>query len=100
MADNQTNRRWLQIPRVADNPNAKGTGVFKKSASSSKEFINNVEYETLVSTAENENWDSYSWVPHEIATQDQVHGASCGGRCVPASCPPGCICGRTTGLCE
>jgi hypothetical protein len=97
MADDQTHRQWLNIPNVAG---ARGTAVFKRTSSSSKEFLDNVEYHVVSDIAEREDWDTFSWVPHQVASENQVHSAPCSGRCVPGSCSPGCICGRATGICE
>lgn len=98
MPDNQTREEWLDLPTVAGNPNAKGTGVVVKAAGGSKEFIDSVEYEALVEQAESENWDAYSWVPVDVATPDQVKAATCSGRCA-GKCRPGCICNRSKGRC-
>jgi hypothetical protein len=100
--DNQTHDEWLSIPSVAGVPDAKGTGVVFRAADGGKEYINNVEYEKFLEQADAEQFDSYSWVPHAIANEQQVLAAatSCKNyRCV-GKCPPGCICNRKNGRCK
>jgi hypothetical protein len=100
MPDNQTRAEWLNLPTVVNNPSARGTGVILTSTGN-KQFAEGIEYEALIQQASDNDFEAFSWVPHSVATEAQVKGATCQGlRCVPASCPPGCVCSRRTGRCR
>lgn len=101
MPDNQTQDDWLNVPSVAGNPNAKGTGVIFRTQNGNKEYIKDIEYEELVKQANDGDFDAYSWVPHSIATEQMVMAQSdCGRNRCKGRCPPGCICNRKTGRCK
>jgi hypothetical protein len=99
MPDNQTDDGWLQLPAVASNPHAEGTGVILKQAGGTKSFIWNVTYDKLLLRDKEENFFAFSWVPHVVATEDQVKAEPCGGRCSKTCKRPGCLCDRSIGKC-
>lgn len=54
MPDNQTHEEWLSLPAVANDPNAKGTGVVFRTPNANKEYLFSIEYNDLVEQAKKE----------------------------------------------
>jgi hypothetical protein len=100
MPDNQTQDEWLDLPAVAGNPDARGTGVVVRTPGATKEYSDNIPYDKFVEEAEAEQYDVYSWVPHSVASQQQVKAASCAHLLCAGKCPPGCVCDRKKGRCK
>jgi hypothetical protein len=100
MADNQTHEEWLAIPSVSADSNAIGTVVYRKTSSGAKLYMPNTSYERAIELGNAQGWHVFSWIPEKVASQEQVQSAVCSGRCVPGSCPPGCLCSISSGQCE
>jgi hypothetical protein len=99
MSDNQTRDEWLELPAVATNSHAQGTGIILKSSGAGKEFIKDVEYRALIDAAVSGNYYAFAWVPHAVASFQYLNGVSCTHLRCMGKCPPGCICDRDQGHC-
>jgi hypothetical protein len=100
MPDNQTNDDWLELPTVANNPNAKGTGVYLIQAGGHKDYARDITYTAMLSRDAKEKFFAFAWVPHAVATLQQIQQPPCTGRCSKTCKRPGCLCDRSIGLCK
>jgi hypothetical protein len=100
MPDNQTNEEWLDLPSVAGNANALGTGVVLYQAGGRKDYLADIKYDDLLVKDSKDNYFAFSWVPHVVADFSQVQKTQCGGRCSKTCKRPGCICDRSIGRCR
>jgi hypothetical protein len=100
MPDNQTNDDWLELPTVAHDPNAKGTGVILIAAGSNKDYAPDVTYDDLLARDAVERFYAFAWVPHAVATFKQIQQTPCSGRCSKTCKRPGCLCDRSVGRCK
>lgn len=99
MPGNQTREEWLELPQVAENPMALGTGAVLSKPSEKKELIAEITYEDILERDRSTNFYAFAWVPHAVASYEQVRNASCGGRCSQTCKRPGCLCNRSIGRC-
>jgi hypothetical protein len=100
MPDNQTKDEWLELPMVADDPNPKGTGVYLLQAGGSKDYAPDVTYDDLLARDAAEKFYAFAWVPHAVATFQQIQQPPCAGRCSKTCKRPGCLCDRSIGFCK
>ncbi|MCW1994792.1 hypothetical protein [Bradyrhizobium diazoefficiens] len=100
MSDNQTQEAWLELPAVANDPNAKGTGVYLPFAGGSKEYLQDITYDDLLNNDAAQTYYAFAWVPHAVATFQQVKQPACTGRCSKTCKRPGCLCDRSIGQCR
>jgi hypothetical protein len=76
MPDNQTKDEWLELPTVANDPGAKGTGVFLLQANTLKEYAIDITYDTLLLKDSIDNFYAFAWVPHAVAFRRRQHRQS------------------------
>ncbi|WOH58511.1 hypothetical protein [Bradyrhizobium sp. BWC-3-1] len=100
MPDNQTQEAWLELPTVANYSEALGTGVYLPFAGGSKEYLLDITYDDLLSKDEAQKYYAFAWVPHAVATHQQVKQPTCTGRCSKTCKRPGCLCDRSIGQCR
>jgi hypothetical protein len=100
MPDNQTKEEWLELPTVANDPNAKGTGVYLLQPGGAKDYAPNIFYDELLSRDAAEQFYAFAWVPHVVATFQQIQQPPCHGRCSRTCKRPGCLCDRSIGHCK
>jgi hypothetical protein len=100
MPDNQTRDEWLELPVVANDPNAKGTGVYIPQAGGMKDYAIDITYDNMLSRDSAEKFYAFSWVPHAVATLQQIQSPPCSGRCSKTCKRPGCLCERSIGQCK
>jgi hypothetical protein len=100
MPGNQTKEEWLQLPDVAGNPDALGTGIALPKPRESKTLIENVKYDDILGMDAHERFFAFSWVPHVVASFDQIRSTPCNARCSQTCVRPGCICDRSIGVCR
>jgi hypothetical protein len=102
MPDNQTRDEWLELPAVAQNPGALGTGLYLQHWDDPvRGETPNIPYEPFVAQAYSSNYDAFVWVPHAVAAYQQLTSqATCAALRCAGKCPPGCICDRTRGRCK
>ncbi|TCR65604.1 hypothetical protein [Bosea sp. BK604] len=99
MSDNQTQQDWLDLPSVAGNPNAQGTGAYLDQ-NGVKDYVTDITYDGMLERDRQSNFRAFAWVPHAVATVQQVTQTKCGGRCVKTCKTPGCLCDRSIGQCK
>jgi hypothetical protein len=95
--DNQTSDEWLE---AANDPSAMGTGVFLLKAGGTKAYAVGISYDDLLVRDKKEKFYAFAWVPHGVATFQQVQQTACAGRCNKACKRPGCLCDRSIGRCK
>ena len=100
MPDNQTNDEWLELPIVANDPNARGTGVVISQQGGAKTYEPDILYAELLAKDKTEQFFAFAWVPLAVANLQQVQQASCDGRCSKTCKRPGCLCDRSIGRCK
>jgi hypothetical protein len=98
--DNQTPDEWLALDDVRlDQENALGTGLFLHSAQTRKEIVPNLTYDRCVKRAFEANAKAFKWIPHVVATSNDVRDTPCNERCNRRCMKPGCICDTSRGVC-
>jgi hypothetical protein len=100
MPDNQTNDEWLELASVANDSNAKGTGVYLLQAGGTKEYATDISYDELLARDAAEKFYAFAWVPHAVAIFRRIQQPPCSGRCSKTCKRPGCLCDRSVGLCK
>jgi hypothetical protein len=100
MPDNQTKDEWLELPVVATDTSAQGTGVYLAQAGNPKAYEVNVTYDAMLAKAKRDNFYAFAWVPHAVATVAQIQQEPCGGRCSKTCKRPGCLCDLSAGRCK
>lgn len=100
MPDNQTKEEWLELPAVANDPSAQGTGVCLRQANATKEYELDITYDAMLSKDSIENFYAFAWVPHAVASVTQIQQPPCTGRCSKTCKRPGCLCDRSIGRCK
>jgi hypothetical protein len=101
MPGNQTKDEWFLLPAVAGSDDALGTGVaLVKPRDDTKKFYPDISYEGIIKIDEEQKFFAFMWVPHAVASYDQVISTTCGGRCSQTCKKPGCICDRSIGKCR
>jgi hypothetical protein len=60
MPDNQTRDEWLELPVVANDPNAKGTGVYIPQAGGMKDYAIDITYDNMLSRHSAEKFYAFS----------------------------------------
>jgi hypothetical protein len=100
MPDNQTKDEWLELPVVANDPHAIGTGVILRQARGFKDYVPNISYDDMLAKDEREQFFAFAWVPDAVASFQQIQQTSCGGRCAKTCKKPGCLCDRSIGQCK
>jgi hypothetical protein len=98
--DNQTRDEWLEPPIVANDPNAMGTGVVLRQARGTKDYVLHISYDDMLAKGAKEQFFAFAWVPHGIATFQQIQQTPCSGRCSKTCKRPGCLCDRSVGHCK
>jgi hypothetical protein len=100
MPDNQTKEEWLELPIVANDPNASGTGVVLYAAGRSTDYIPGISYDDMLARDTREKFFAFAWVPDAVATYPEISQATCDGRCSKTCKRPGCLCDRSIGRCK
>ncbi|HEX4168946.1 MAG TPA: hypothetical protein VHZ55_26070 [Bryobacteraceae bacterium] len=75
MAEDQTNRDWVEVYGEAGN----GTGVFLVGTKEDRTVMlaRNVTYHRCVEIANENSYRAFKWIPPAIATYAQVQGSRC-----------------------
>ena len=100
MPDDQTPDEWLTIYAVSSNPEASGTGLFLFPGPAGKAILPDLTYEGCIRKADQETAKAFKWVPHVIASIEEIQATRCGDRCNRRCIKPGCICDRDAHICS
>jgi hypothetical protein len=95
--DDQTPDEWLDF--IANDPQALGTGLYLITTGAAKEYQSKIYYDNVRSTAVAGNFFAFKWVPHSVATEQQLLQDICQARCAKRCFKPGCLCDTGLGRC-
>jgi hypothetical protein len=59
----------------------------------------NITYDDLLARDAGNQFVAFAWVPHAVASFQQIQQTPCGGRCSRTCKRPGCLCDRSIGQC-
>lgn len=98
--DNQTLDEWLNLPGVGMGPTSLGTGLFIYSFKPGKDIEPDVTYDECKKLADGKDAKAFKWVPHIVASLDEIKQTACGQRCNRSCVKPGCVCDTDASDCK